>query len=67
MQGLTRNPIADPGLLGSTRASLAVVTAISVLGIGSASGFVVVRFFGAAVAALAVYGVASLGWGGSRR
>jgi iron complex transport system permease protein len=65
LQGLTRNPIADPGLLGvNAGASLAVVTAISVLGIGSAAGFVWFAFLGAAVAALAVYGVASLGWGG---
>lgn len=65
MQGLTRNPIADPGLLGvNAGASLAVVTAISVLGVGSASGFVWFAFLGAAVAALAVYGVSSLGWDG---
>ena len=66
MQGLTRNPIADPGLLGvNAGASLAVLAAISLLGIGSAAGFVWFAFLGAAVAALAVYGVASLGWGGA--
>jgi iron complex transport system permease protein len=66
MQGLTRNPIADPGLLGiNAGASLAVLAAISVLGVGSAAGFVWFAFLGAAVAALVVYGVASLGWGGA--
>lgn len=65
MQGLTRNPIADPGLLGvNAGASLAVVTAISLLGVGSAAGFVWFAFVGAALAALTVYGVASVGWGG---
>ena len=65
MQGLTRNPIADPGLLGiNAGASLAVVGAISLLGVGSASGFVWFAFLGAAAAALVVYGVASVGWGG---
>ena len=65
MQGVTRNPIADPGLLGvNAGASLAVVAAISVLGVGSAAGFVWFAFFGAALAAVTVYGVASVGWGG---
>ena len=65
LQGLTRNPIADPGLLGvNAGASLAVIIAISLLGIGSASGFVWFAFIGAAFAAVAVYGIASLGWGG---
>ncbi|MGA9746034.1 MAG: iron ABC transporter permease [Nocardioides sp.] len=65
MQGLTRNPIADPGLLGvNAGAALAVVGAISLLGVGSAAGFVWFAFLGAALAALTVYGVASVGWGG---
>ena len=65
MQAVTRNPIADPGLLGiNAGASLAVVGAISLLGVGSASGFVWFAFLGAAAAALVVYGVASVGWGG---
>ncbi|CAD5990778.1 iron ABC transporter permease [Agreia sp. COWG] len=60
MQGLTRNPLADPGLLGvNAGASLAVVVAISVFGVSSASGYVWFAFGGAAVAALVVYLVAS--------
>ena len=66
LQGITRNPIADPGLLGvNAGASLAVLAAISLLGIGSAAGFVWFAFVGAALAAVVVYAVASLGWGGA--
>ncbi|MFJ1584121.1 FecCD family ABC transporter permease [Streptomyces sp. NPDC088197] len=62
MQGLTRNPLADPGLLGvNAGASLAVVTAISVFGITSFTGYVWFGFVGAAAAALLVYSVGSLG------
>ena len=65
MQGVTRNPIADPGLLGiNSGASLAVLAAISGLGVTSVSGYVWFAFAGAAVAALVVYGAAALGWEG---
>lgn len=60
MQGLTRNPLADPGLLGvNSGASLAVVVAISVFGVSSPSGYVWFAFGGAALAAVLVYLVAS--------
>ena len=66
LQGISRNPIADPGLLGvNAGSSLAVVTAIAVLGVSSPAGFVWFAFAGAGVAALVVYGVASLGWEGA--
>ncbi|MFE4464319.1 FecCD family ABC transporter permease [Oerskovia sp. NPDC056781] len=62
MQGLTRNPLADPGLLGiSAGASLFVVGAISFLGVSQVGGYVWFAFIGAAVAAAIVYGVASVG------
>jgi iron complex transport system permease protein len=65
MQGVTRNPIADPGLLGiNSGASLAVVLAIAGLGVGSVAGYLWFAFAGAAVAAVVVYGAASLGWEG---
>jgi iron complex transport system permease protein len=65
MQGVTRNPIADPGLLGvNSGASLAVVVAIAGFGVGSVSGYLWFAFAGAAVAAVVVYGAASLGWEG---
>ncbi len=62
LQALTRNPLADPGLLGiNAGASAAVVTAITYLGITSLSGYVWFAFFGAAA-------VGALVWflGGSR-
>jgi iron complex transport system permease protein len=66
LQGLTRNPIADPGLLGiNAGASLAVVTAISYLGLSGPDQYVWVAFVGAAVTALLVYGVASVGRDGA--
>ena len=65
VQGLTRNPLADPGLLGiNSGSSLAVIVAISVFGIASPAGFVWFAFAGAAVAATLVYAVASLGGDG---
>ncbi|HWM75635.1 MAG TPA: iron chelate uptake ABC transporter family permease subunit [Nocardioides sp.] len=66
LQGLTRNPIADPGLLGiNAGASLAVVTAISYLGVSGPNQFVWFAFLGAALAALLVYGAASVGRDGA--
>ncbi len=65
MQGLTRNPIADPGLLGiNAGASLAVIVAISSFSITNPGGYVWFAFLGAAIASLIVYGGASLGWEG---
>lgn len=65
MQGLTRNPLADPGILGiSAGAALAVVIGISAIGVTSATGFVWFAFVGAAVASVAVYGLGAVGRGG---
>lgn len=62
MQGLTRNPLADPGLLGvNNGASAAVVVAISFLGVGSPMGYVWFAFLGAAVAYGIVYLLGSTG------
>ncbi|MEV6400078.1 iron chelate uptake ABC transporter family permease subunit [Streptomyces sp. NPDC051907] len=56
MQGLTRNPLAEPGLLGvNAGASAAVVTAISFLGVTSLTGYVWFAFIGAAVVSALVY------------
>lgn len=58
MQGLTRNPLADPGLLGvNAGASLFVVLAITWFGVSRPSGYVWFALLGAAVAALVVYGI----------
>ncbi|MFJ8362719.1 FecCD family ABC transporter permease [Streptomyces sp. NPDC093984] len=62
LQALTRNPLADPGLLGiNAGASAAVVTAITYFGVTSLSGYVWFAFLGAAA-------VGALVWflGGSR-
>ena len=66
MQGVTRNPLADPGILGvNAGASLAVVVAIHVFGVGTLSGYVWFAFVGAAAASLVVYGLGALGRDGA--
>ncbi|WP_411720140.1 FecCD family ABC transporter permease [Mycetocola sp.] len=66
MQGITRNPLADPGLLGvNAGASLFVVLAISVLGITEPGGYIWFAFGGAAAAAGAVYAIGAIGGGGA--
>ena len=65
MQGVTRNPLADPGVLGiNMGASLAVVTGIAFFGLFSATSIVWTAIVGAALAAVFVYAVGSLGRGG---
>jgi iron complex transport system permease protein len=65
MQALTRNPLADPGLLGvSAGAAFALVLAIGVLGIGSLLGYVWFAFAGALAAGVVVYLMARLGRSG---
>lgn len=55
MQAVTRNPLADPGLLGvNAGAAVGVVVAIAFFGIGTASGYVWFAFAGAAGAAVLV-------------
>jgi iron complex transport system permease protein len=62
MQGLTRNPLADPGLLGvNAGASVAVLGAVTLLGITQPSGFVWFAFAGAAIAAAVVAVIGSRG------
>ncbi|SDM90890.1 iron complex transport system permease protein [Streptomyces wuyuanensis] len=66
LQGLTRNPIADPGILGiSQGASVGVVLAIAFAGVHTLNGYVWFAFAGAAIASVAVYAVASSGRGGA--
>ncbi|MBI8999845.1 iron ABC transporter permease [Corynebacterium sp. CCM 9185] len=56
MQSLTRNPLADPGVLGvNAGASLAVVLAVAVAGITSIWFYLWFAFIGAALAAVVVY------------
>lgn len=66
MQGVARNPLADPGIMGvNAGAALAVVTGIYVFGISSLTGYIWFAFIGAAAAAAVVYVVASLGRDGA--
>lgn len=65
MQGLTRNPLAEPGILGiNAGAALAVVGAVFLLGVSSLTTYALFAFVGAGVAAVVVYGLGSLGRGG---
>ncbi|MFC7341132.1 FecCD family ABC transporter permease [Saccharopolyspora griseoalba] len=65
MQGHTRNPIADPGILGITHgAGLGVVLAVYTFGISSLFGFIWFGFAGALLGALAVFAIGSIGRGG---
>ncbi|MEU4537169.1 iron ABC transporter permease [Streptosporangium sp. NPDC023825] len=62
MQGHTRNPLADPGLLGVTQgAAFAMVLSIIVLGVTTPYGYI---WFGLAGALLASAGVFALGMAG---
>ncbi len=66
MQGLTRNPLADPGLLGVTAgAALGVVLTTGLLGITSLYGYVWFAFAGALAATALVYTLGGAGRGGA--
>jgi iron complex transport system permease protein len=66
MQGLTRNPLAETGILGiEAGGALAVVATLFVFGSSSLSVYAGVAFLGAAIAAVSVYGLGTLGRGGA--
>lgn len=66
MQGHTRNPIADPSILGiSQGAGLAVVIAVFSFDVSGLLGFVWFSFAGALLGALAVFAIGSVGRGGA--
>jgi iron complex transport system permease protein len=66
MQGMTRNPLADPGLLGvDAGASLFVVVGIFVFGVSSLRASVWFAFAGALVASVIVHVLGSAGRGGA--
>lgn len=66
MQALTRNPLADPGILGvSAGAAFAVVLSVGVLGLGSVYGYIWFAFAGALAASVLVYLLGGLGRSGS--
>lgn len=66
MQSVTRNPIADPSILGvNTGASLFVVCGIAFLNISSASEYIWLAIAGAFITAIFVFGIGSMGSGGA--
>jgi iron complex transport system permease protein len=65
MQGLTRNPLADPQILGiNAGATMAVVMTSFIFGTSSPIVYAWSAFVGAGVAAVTVYLLGSLGRGG---
>lgn len=66
MQGVTRNPLAEPGILGvNAGAALAVVAAVFLFGVSSLSAYALLAFVGAGVAWAIVYALGSFGGNGS--
>ena len=65
MQSITRNPIADPSILGvNTGAALAVVVGLVYLNITTAAQYIWLSLLGAGLTTAMVYGIASLGRSG---
>jgi len=66
MQGLTCNPLAETGILGiEAGGALAVVVTLFLFGSSSLTVYAAVAFLGAAIAAITVYGLGTLGRGGA--
>ncbi len=66
MQGVTRNPLADPGILGvNAGAALAVVMGIAWFNMVLSHTYVWTAILGAALVAVFVYAIGSLGPGGA--
>ncbi|SCL25246.1 FecCD family ABC transporter permease [Micromonospora inyonensis] len=66
MQGLTRNPLADPGILGVTAgASVGIVVMTTAFNVVSVYSYVWFGFAGALAATALVYGIGSAGRGGT--
>lgn len=66
MQTVTRNPLADPSILGvNTGAALFVVGGITFFNITTANQYIWLALIGAAVTAVFVFGIGSMGRGGA--
>lgn len=64
MQGLTRNPLADPGILGiNAGAAVAIVIAMAYIGLTSAAQYIWFALAGAGLAAGAVWAIGTGGRG----
>lgn len=65
MQGMTRNPLADPGLLGLTSgANAALAVTIALIPSANYFGIMIACFIGASVGAILVLGIGSMKKGG---
>ncbi len=66
LQGVARNPLADPGVMGiNSGAAMAVALSVLAIGFSPASTFVWFAFAGAGIATVVVYGIASVGHDGA--
>jgi iron complex transport system permease protein len=66
IQALTRNPLADPGILGvNAGAGFFVVLGVALFGVTSIHEYIWFSFAGAVVATVAVYFIGSRGRGGA--
>lgn len=66
MQAVTRNPLADPSILGvNTGAALFVVSGIVFFNITTAGQYIWFALIGAAITAVFVFGIGSMGRGGA--
>ncbi|MFV0341833.1 MAG: FecCD family ABC transporter permease [Anaerocolumna sp.] len=66
MQAVTRNPIADPSILGvNTGASVFVVCGIAFLNISAPIEYIILALVGSTLTSILVYGIGSLGKGGA--
>lgn len=66
MQAVTRNPLADPSILGvNTGATLFVVIGITLFNITTAGEYIWLALIGASITAVFVFGIGSMGRGGA--
>lgn len=66
MQAVTRNPLADPSILGvNTGATLFVVIGITFFNITTAGEYIWLALIGASITAVFVFGIGSMGRGGA--
>lgn len=66
MQAVTRNPIADPSILGvNTGAALFIVCGIAFFNISSAKEYIWLALAGALLVSIFVFGIGSIGRGGA--
>ncbi|MDR7078983.1 iron complex transport system permease protein [Neobacillus niacini] len=62
MQTLTKNPLASPGIFGiNAGAGFVVVAAVTLFSVSSLQAFSGLAFLGAAIAAISVYAIGSVG------